>query len=140
MLMIAPLLVVAHWNASAQKEIEAMYRKWDTAIIKRDQKAMNEVLADTFKAKRKNGKKPLTKKEFIEGIAARWKTDAPKETAFTTKIKTLTSKEDTYFATVQESITFAPVKGKSEKISFTSIDTWQKFGKGWKITQTEPGD
>lgn len=139
--MLASLVVVALFNpGSVEKEIAAIYAKWDKAIVKQDQKAMNEILAASFVAKRKNGKKPLTKKEFIDGIAARWKTKAPKEKSFTTKILKLTHKEDTYFATVRETIVFEPVKGKSQKLEFTSIDTWQIYGKTWCITATEPGD
>ncbi len=134
------IFIVTLGPSSVQKEIEAQYKRWDRAIVKQDQKTMNDILADTFQAIRKNGKKPHTKKEFIDGIAAKWKTKGPKEKSFTTKLVKLTHKEDTYFATVRETIIFEPVNGKSEKIEFTSIDTWQMYGKAWRITRTEPGD
>ncbi|MBI1332295.1 MAG: DUF4440 domain-containing protein [Armatimonadetes bacterium] len=140
MVLIASILFATQPHANVKKEIEKMYKKWDTAIVKQDQKAMSDVLADSFKAIRKGDKKPLTKKEFIDGIAERWTSGKPKEISFKTKIKKLDHKEDTYFATVDETIVFAPVNGKSAKVEFTSIDTWQIYGNGWKITQTEPGE
>ena len=123
---------------AAQKDITAMYAKWDKAIVGRNNAMLDSMLAPTFVAKLKGGKS-LTKKQFLKGITGQWTKDGPREKAFTTKIVTFAYTEKHYLANISESVTFAYKNGSSKKVSWKSLDTWKK-GKTWQIVATESSD
>ncbi len=138
--MILATILCLSQALSPEQEIAAQYKRWDAAIVKRDESVLNDILADSFESLNKKLKKTKDKKQFIEGIAKKWKGDGPHEKSFTTKIVSVSHKEETYFAKVKETIVFEPVNGKSEKIEFMSLDTWQVYGDKWRITRTQPGE
>ena len=138
MLIIAPVLFLVQTVSAAQKDINAMYLKWDKAVVAHDQKTMETVLASSFVAKVTGSKKPMSKQEFISAIASGWKkTDAPKEQSFTTKINKVTIEKGKYIALIEESVVFKAKDSKTQKFDFTSRDTWVKVGKTWQIVATE---
>ena len=141
MLIIAPVLFLTQSVADAQKNINAMYLKWDKAVVAHDQKTMESVLASNFVAKVKQSKKPMTKQDFISAIASGWKkADAPKEQSFTTKINSVTQSKGQFLAKIDESVVFKMKDGKPRKVDFKSLDTWVKVGKNWQIVATESAD
>lgn len=136
--MILATSLLISMALSPEKEIAAQYKRWDEAIVKRDESILNDIIADRFEALNKKLKKSKDKKQFIESITRNWKGNGPKEKSFTTKIVSFSHKEETYFAKVKETIIFDAVNGKSEKIEFMSLDTWQMYGDKWRITRTQP--
>lgn len=140
MLILLPALILSQSVNDAQKGIEAMYRKWDKAIVAHDQKALESVLAPSFVAKT-NGMKTMNKKEFISAITQSWKVkDAPKDLAFTTKINKVSLSGGLYMVDINESMTVKSKNGKSKKVDFKSLDSWKKTGNSWQIVATKPLD
>lgn len=141
MFILAPILLLVQDTATVQKELSAMYSKWDRAILAHDKKTMDSILAPSFTAKVKGSPKPMTKKEFLNGITGSWSIkDAPREQSFTTKINKVMAVKTNFAAYISESIVFKLKDGKTRKVDFSSLDVWQKIGKTWQIVQTEPMD
>ena len=139
MLFLAPILFATQSLPAIQKEIDKQYHKWDKAVVARDVKTMESMLAVDFSANVKGRQKPMTKKDFAGTIEARWKAGFPKELSFTTKIDKVEAvkadqpKEKLYAASIQETVEFEFKDGTKKKISFKSYDTWRKVGAHWQI-------
>jgi hypothetical protein len=140
MIHLVPIFILAQTTTSVQKDLDAMYLKWDKAVVAHDRRTMDSVLASGFAAKLKGAKKPMTKSEFLGAITGRWKPDSPREQSFVTKIKKVEMKSSLAVATILESVVFKMKDGKTRKVDFHSLDTWQRVGKGWQIIATESLD
>jgi Domain of unknown function (DUF4440) len=141
MVFLSTVLVLAQTTTAVQKDLTALYMKWDKAVVAHDKKVMESIIANNFFAKIKGSKKTMNKQEFIGAITASWsKKDSPKEQSFTTKITKVMPVKTRFAALVAESMVFKLKDGSTRKVDFKSLDVWEKVGATWQIVQTEPMD